>query len=267
VTTTPDPSRQRVLDVMATYVSTTPGYYADVQDVCKIALEAMDERDDARRENSLERARSDDLRAKLAAQQPHASDAEIEAWRSMWQRRVEAGLEMGEDGELLEQCMEMIRRRSGSDGALREIDELLAAKPAVAAHYEKCGAWGCCPLPKGHNMGKADVPENHAKPAPADRVACGFEWEGESEAIVRRCSKPLGHTGNHGDWRVARGVLKQPAPAATPAAPAVGDPRLNGTDGDEMLRSWLRHGHNPLSDDSTEAVVAELCRRALAGKP
>ena len=26
---------------------------------------------------------------------------------------------------------------------------------------EKCGAWGGCPLPVGHNMGAADIPENH----------------------------------------------------------------------------------------------------------
>ncbi len=25
---------------------------------------------------------------------------------------------------------------------------------------------GGCPLPKGHNMGKADIPENHQRPAP-----------------------------------------------------------------------------------------------------
>ena len=25
----------------------------------------------------------------------------------------------------------------------------------------ECGAWGGCRLPKGHNMGKADIPENH----------------------------------------------------------------------------------------------------------
>lgn len=26
---------------------------------------------------------------------------------------------------------------------------------------EKCGAWGGCVLPKGHNMGSLDIPENH----------------------------------------------------------------------------------------------------------
>lgn len=24
-----------------------------------------------------------------------------------------------------------------------------------------CGAWGGCPLPRGHNVGRADIPENH----------------------------------------------------------------------------------------------------------
>lgn len=30
-----------------------------------------------------------------------------------------------------------------------------------------CGAWagnGTCTLPKGHNMGKVDIPANHARP-------------------------------------------------------------------------------------------------------
>lgn len=26
---------------------------------------------------------------------------------------------------------------------------------------EICGAWGGCPLPRRHNMGQADIPENH----------------------------------------------------------------------------------------------------------
>ena len=31
-----------------------------------------------------------------------------------------------------------------------------------------CGAWGGCDLPEGHNMGVADVPDNHHVPAPID---------------------------------------------------------------------------------------------------
>lgn len=31
-----------------------------------------------------------------------------------------------------------------------------------------CGAWGGCPLPKGHNMGRPDIPENHAAPPAPD---------------------------------------------------------------------------------------------------
>lgn len=31
---------------------------------------------------------------------------------------------------------------------------------------ERCGAWGGCPLPAGHNMGNADIPENHQRPEP-----------------------------------------------------------------------------------------------------
>ncbi len=30
--------------------------------------------------------------------------------------------------------------------------------------FVACGAWGGCVLPKGHNMGRADVPENHQVP-------------------------------------------------------------------------------------------------------
>jgi hypothetical protein len=26
---------------------------------------------------------------------------------------------------------------------------------------DRCGEWGGCPLPRGHNMGQADIPENH----------------------------------------------------------------------------------------------------------
>ena len=46
--TTPDPSRQRVLDVARLSTPPASGYWGDVQDVCKIALEAMDERDELR---------------------------------------------------------------------------------------------------------------------------------------------------------------------------------------------------------------------------
>jgi hypothetical protein len=31
-------------------------------------------------------------------------------------------------------------------------------------HYPRCGAWGGCPLPMGHNKGRADIPENHRTP-------------------------------------------------------------------------------------------------------
>lgn len=27
---------------------------------------------------------------------------------------------------------------------------------------EACGAWGGCTLPKGHNVGKVDIPSNHS---------------------------------------------------------------------------------------------------------
>jgi len=43
------------------------------------------------------------------------------------------------------------------------------------------------------------------------------------------------------------------------------DARLDGTDGDETLREWLRTKHSPLGS-KLECVVAELARRALEGR-
>jgi hypothetical protein len=42
---------------------------------------------------------------------------------------------------------------------------------ADCPQYEQCGAWGGCTLPRGHNTGKADIPENHA-PQPDDTPPC-----------------------------------------------------------------------------------------------
>jgi hypothetical protein len=39
---------------------------------------------------------------------------------------------------------------------------------------ERCGAWGGCSLPKGHNMGVADVPENHAPPGESGLERVGY---------------------------------------------------------------------------------------------
>lgn len=33
----------------------------------------------------------------------------------------------------------------------------------MAPYRSRCGAWGGCPLPAGHNVGQADIPENHAE--------------------------------------------------------------------------------------------------------
>jgi hypothetical protein len=43
-----------------------------------------------------------------------------------------------------------------------------------------CNAWGGCPLPAGHNMGRADIPENHAAPV------------GTVEAILDLCERRYG---------------------------------------------------------------------------
>lgn len=51
-------------------------------------------------------------------------------------------------------------------------------------------------------------------------------------------------------------------PAAWHSDPET-DARIDGRDGDELLRDWLNTRHNPLGDP-IEGVVAELVRRALA---
>lgn len=38
----------------------------------------------------------------------------------------------------------------------------------------KCAAWGGCTLPAGHNMGQADVPENHQAPDRRERYAAAI---------------------------------------------------------------------------------------------
>lgn len=40
------------------------------------------------------------------------------------------------------------------------------------AEEERCGSFGCV-LPKGHNRGQADVPENHLSAPAEERAACG----------------------------------------------------------------------------------------------
>lgn len=37
----------------------------------------------------------------------------------------------------------------------------LAELPMLEAEAPTCGSWGGCTLPVGHNMGRADIPENH----------------------------------------------------------------------------------------------------------
>lgn len=37
--------------------------------------------------------------------------------------------------------------------------------------YVRCGAWGGCPMPLGHNRGHSDVPENHQSPEPGTLAA------------------------------------------------------------------------------------------------
>lgn len=42
----------------------------------------------------------------------------------------------------------------------------LAEQTAPLTTPERCGAWGGCTLPRGHNTGRADVPGNHDIPLP-----------------------------------------------------------------------------------------------------
>lgn len=46
--------------------------------------------------------------------------------------------------------------------------------PAVKPQ-EACGAWGGCPLPSGHNVGRADIPENHH--GLSEDLFTGPQWE------------------------------------------------------------------------------------------
>jgi len=54
-----------------------------------------------------------------------------------------------------------------------------------------CGAWGGCQLPAGHNRGKVDIPENHARPAAEPTVETwADEWDVRPliEARLRRAA-------------------------------------------------------------------------------
>ena len=51
---------------------------------------------------------------------------------------------------------------------------------------ETCGAWGGCPLPKGHNMGNADVPSNHQAPVVIDWRALADDLFVDLELLRRR---------------------------------------------------------------------------------
>jgi hypothetical protein len=60
-----------------------------------------------------------------------------------------------------------------------EFDALIARAAVPEAEAEACGLWGGCTLPRGHNMGKADVPTNHEgtitawRKSECDTVGCG----------------------------------------------------------------------------------------------
>lgn len=45
------------------------------------------------------------------------------------------------------------------DRTVQTFQKMAASMQARTA--EACGAWGGCPLPQGHNMGRADIPANH----------------------------------------------------------------------------------------------------------
>ena len=55
------------------------------------------------------------------------------------------------------------RRRYAEDGfdatMVKIHNEIRKAE--IGGSDEKCGAWEGCTLPKGHNMGKPDLPHNH----------------------------------------------------------------------------------------------------------
>ncbi|GEL48568.1 hypothetical protein CHO01_36840 [Cellulomonas hominis] len=61
---------------------------------------------------------------------------------------------------------------TGSDGAPSGIGiPSYRMSPPPAPDPDPCGAWGGCPLPPGHNRGRADIPSAHAAPLGAEQVA------------------------------------------------------------------------------------------------
>jgi len=73
-----------------------------------------------------------EVQERRAAEQPVA-DAEIEAWHSMWSKRLCSGLELGEDGEMLTTAIALMRRarqqpeQPASSGLLAAADRMVRA--------------------------------------------------------------------------------------------------------------------------------------------
>lgn len=67
---------------------------------------------------------------------------------------------------LREEAIEEAYQRGHEDGywngKTTDMSPVQAAK-FMAPYRSRCGAWGGCPLPAGHNVGQADIPENHAE--------------------------------------------------------------------------------------------------------
>lgn len=84
---------------------------------------------------------------------------------------------------------EIERQRARADkaeGDLAKAQTELAIERQKQQQPEQCGAWGFCTLPVGHNMGRADIPENHKRPVSVpsdeeigeaiDKVGGGYDY-------------------------------------------------------------------------------------------
>lgn len=76
--------------------------------------------------------------------------------------------------------------------ATAELRRVAGETQQPGAQAEVCGAWGGCPLPRGHNRGQADIPENHrAAPAvvvqPAEPAETEARISPTEELLATRC--------------------------------------------------------------------------------
>lgn len=99
-----------------------------------------------------------------------------------------------------------------------------------AQQADVCGAWGGCPLPRGHNRGQADIPENHraapavvvqpAEPADTQTARQDPAPDGPELDDPTQCSGEEGFCPEHGFHRHS---LKQNTAVARSGQPETDD--------------------------------------------